>query len=136
MRRVTVKEDGTVLDDSRCYPFPPEREKQWASCLRQTTVWYEELDGPDGGWRVLSLHGRPCQVGTWLFGLEAEDRIQEFWVPLTGPYPRYIGRSEFRSFLKNLRLIDVCLVGGQLSTRELKIDQRRGRSNPCRSLRI
>ena len=118
-RRLTTKADGTILDDSLCYPNPPTQEKSWPSCGTTTTVWYEEPDGPDGGWQALNVLGATCETGTWLFGLEAEKRIREAWIPLSNRR-EYIGHCALRKFLAELRLTDVSVIGGEVMVAETK----------------
>ncbi len=62
--------------------------------------------------------GTPCATGTWLFGLEAEERIREAWIPLISGR-EYIGHGVLKKFLAELRLTDVCLIGGQVTVAEL-----------------
>ena len=117
-RRLTTKSDGTVLDDSKCYPTPPTRGKSWPACVVTTTVWHEEPDGPDGGWQALNVLGTPRATGTWLFGLEAENRIREAWIPL-GSRLGYIGQGALKKFLTELRLTEVSIIGGQVTVTEI-----------------
>ena len=132
MRMLTTKlEDGTVLDDCTCYPFPSTRYKPWPPCKATTTVWYEEPDGPDGGWQALNVLGAVCRTGSWLFGLESEDRILEAWIPLRSGR-EYIGHEALYKLLSELRLTDVCLIGGQMTVAEIEqIGREMGRRRPA-----
>ena len=63
--------------------------------------------------------GAVCRTGTWLFGLESEERILEAWIPFRSGR-EYIGHGVLYKLLTHeLRLTEVCLIGGVMTVAEI-----------------
>ena len=63
--------------------------------------------------------GGVCRIGSRLLGRESENRIFEAWLPRRSG-GEYIGHEALYRLLGELRLTNVCLIGGQMTCLEIQ----------------